>query len=57
MIYMIIAEFDDGSKDFKQKTFETNSLWKLYYENSKYALWMGPPQSPSPYRLAFFNSN
>ena len=41
--------------NFKEKAFDTNSLWKLYYENSKYILWLGPPKSPFPDRLVFFD--
>jgi len=41
--------------DFKKKVFDTNSLWKLYREDGKYILWLGPSESPFPDRLVFFD--
>ena len=41
--------------NFKERAFDTNSLWKLYYEDSKHILWLGPSESPFPDRLVFFD--
>ena len=42
--------------NFKKKAFDTNSLWRLYHEEGKYILWLGPLESPFTERLAFFDS-